>query len=128
MRPATSGDLIIFMKFLPHLFGLDSTFFGGGAIATRALTALCKMSRCPECGGSLDTHLLAEALVEDRLLIVAATCQAFPAACMAKIESLDEISTDCGMVRMTLGLSDPGTHRRVCRRAVGACGNDSTCE
>lgn len=47
--------------------------------------------------GSLNTHLLAEALDERRLLIVAATCQAFPAASMAEIESLDEISTDCGM-------------------------------
>lgn len=124
MRPGTSGDLIIFMKFLPHLFGLESPLFGCGAIASRALTALCKMPRCPGCVGSLDTHLLAEALDEGRLLIVAATCQAFPAACMAEIESLDEVSTDCGMVRMTLGLSDPGAHRRVCRKAVGACGNE----
>jgi len=81
MRPATSGDLIVFMEFLPYLFGLDSPLLGRGAIATRALTTL-----------------LAEALDERRLLIVAATCQAFPVACMAEVESLDEIPTDVAFV------------------------------
>lgn len=52
MRPATGGDLIVFMKFLPYLFGLESPLLSRGAIATRALTALCEASRWPECGGA----------------------------------------------------------------------------
>lgn len=54
-------------------------------------------------------------------MFVAATSQAFPVACVAELESLYEFSTDCGMVKKSLGLSEPGTHRRVCQKAEGAC-------
>lgn len=54
----------------------------------------------------VDTHLLAETTDEGRLLFVTATSEALPVACVAQIERLDEFSTDCGMVRPTLGLSE----------------------
>ena len=109
------------MEFFPYLLGLESPFFGRGAIATGTLTALCETSGRPGCVGSMDTHLLAETLYEGRLLFVAAAGQAFPAACVAEIEGLDEIPTGCGMVRKSLGLSAPRTHRRVCQKVAGAC-------